>query len=66
MSNEMPFLNIQYNYVSMCLKTTPNNKKMSLLEIIKEPWPWYVSGPLIGLTVPISVSYTHLTLPTKA
>ena len=53
MSNEMPFLNIQYNYVSMCLKTTPNNKKMSLLEIIKEPWPWYVSGPLIGLTVPI-------------
>src|SRR3954470_12050058 len=26
---------------------------MNLLEIIKEPWPWYVSGPLIGLTVPI-------------
>ncbi len=26
---------------------------MSILEIIKEPWPWYVSGPLIGLTVPI-------------
>lgn len=23
-----------------------------MLEIIKEPWPWYVSGPLIGLTVP--------------
>jgi len=25
---------------------------MSLLEWIKQPWPWYVAGPLIGLTVP--------------
>ncbi len=25
---------------------------MSLLEFIKQPWPWYVAGPLIGLTVP--------------
>lgn len=24
-----------------------------MLEIIKEPWPWYVAGPLIGLTVPV-------------
>lgn len=24
-----------------------------MLDIIKEPWPWYVAGPLIGLTVPI-------------
>ena len=23
-----------------------------MLEFIKEPWPWYVAGPLIGLTVP--------------
>lgn len=23
-----------------------------MLEIIKEPWPWYVAGVLIGLTVP--------------
>lgn len=22
-------------------------------EIIKQPWPWYVAGPLIGLTVPV-------------
>ena len=22
-------------------------------EIIKQPWPWWVSGPLIGLTVPV-------------
>ena len=25
---------------------------MNILEIIKQPWPWYVAGPLIGLTVP--------------
>lgn len=23
-----------------------------MLEIIKQPWPWYLAGPLIGLTVP--------------
>jgi uncharacterized protein len=24
-----------------------------ILEMIREPWPWYVGGPLIGLTVPL-------------
>lgn len=24
-----------------------------MLEILAKPWPWYVAGPLIGLTVPI-------------
>jgi uncharacterized protein len=23
-----------------------------MLELMKQPWPWYVAGPLIGLTVP--------------
>lgn len=23
-----------------------------MLEWIKQPWPWYVAGPLVGLTVP--------------
>ncbi len=23
-----------------------------LLQLVSQPWPWYVSGPLIGLTVP--------------
>ncbi|MFZ4927730.1 YeeE/YedE family protein [Chryseobacterium sp. Mn2064] len=23
-----------------------------MLELVKEPWPWYIAGPLIGLTVP--------------
>jgi len=23
-----------------------------MIDIIKQPWPWYVAGPLIGLTVP--------------
>ena len=25
----------------------------TILHILKEPWPWYVSGPLVGLIVPI-------------
>jgi uncharacterized membrane protein YedE/YeeE len=25
---------------------------MNIIEIIKQPWPWYIAGPLIGLTVP--------------
>jgi len=25
---------------------------MSFIELIRQPWPWYVAGPLIGLTVP--------------
>lgn len=24
-----------------------------MLEFLKQPWPWYVAGPLIGLTVPV-------------
>ena len=23
-----------------------------MLDFLKEPWPWYVAGPIIGLTVP--------------
>ncbi len=23
-----------------------------MLELIRQPWPWYIAGPLIGLTVP--------------
>ncbi|MEQ1554921.1 MAG: YeeE/YedE thiosulfate transporter family protein [Ferruginibacter sp.] len=25
---------------------------MSIIDFVKQPWPWYVAGPLIGLTVP--------------
>ncbi len=25
---------------------------MDLLEFVRQPWPWYFAGPLIGLTVP--------------
>jgi uncharacterized protein len=25
---------------------------MSIIDLMKHPWPWYVAGPLIGLTVP--------------
>mgnify|MGYP002651388290 CR=1 FL=1 len=23
-----------------------------MLELLRQPWPWYIAGPLIGLTVP--------------
>lgn len=26
---------------------------MSVLHYLQEPWPWYIAGPLIGLTVPL-------------
>jgi hypothetical protein len=26
---------------------------MNVIDWIKQPWPWYVAGPLIGLTVPL-------------
>src|SRR5882757_5672819 len=25
---------------------------MQILEWLRQPWPWYVAGPLIGLSVP--------------
>ncbi|MCF0063979.1 YeeE/YedE family protein [Dyadobacter chenwenxiniae] len=25
---------------------------MEIIEVLRRPWPWYVAGPLIGLTVP--------------
>jgi uncharacterized protein len=26
---------------------------MGIVDFLREPWPWYVAGPLIGLTVPL-------------
>ena len=26
---------------------------MTLIDLLRHPWPWYISGPLIGLTVPL-------------
>lgn len=26
---------------------------MEILNVLRQPWPWYVAGPLIGLTVPL-------------
>ena len=26
---------------------------MGILDFLTQPWPWYVAGPLIGLTVPL-------------
>ena len=30
---------------------------MSVLEMLRQPWPWYVAGPLIGLVVPFVYWY---------
>lgn len=26
---------------------------MEIIEFLRQPWPWYISGPLLGLTVPM-------------
>lgn len=26
---------------------------MELFDLLRQPWPWYIAGPIIGLTVPI-------------
>lgn len=28
-----------------------------MLEFLKEPWPWYVAGPIIGLMVPLLLMF---------
>ena len=37
---------------SIRLYTFALKEAMQFIEILKQPWPWYVAGPLIGLTVP--------------
>lgn len=32
-----------------------------MLEILKNPWPWYIAGPLIGLTVPALLIFGNKT-----
>ena len=26
---------------------------MDILDVLRQPWPWYVAGPIVGLTVPL-------------
>lgn len=33
-----------------------------MMEFLKQPWPWYVAGPLIGLTVPALLILGNKTL----
>jgi uncharacterized membrane protein YedE/YeeE len=41
-----------YYYQRIVFKTI-NRTIMSFPEWLKQPWPWYVAGPLIGFTVPL-------------
>jgi len=34
---------------------------MTIIEFIKQPWPWYVAGPVIGLMVPILLIFGNKT-----
>ena len=34
------------------MQVPKKQNSMSVIELIKQPWPWYVAGPLIGLMVP--------------
>jgi len=33
-----------------------------MIEFLKQPWPWYIAGPLIGLTVPALLILGNKTL----
>ena len=35
---------------------------MNIIELIKQPWPWYVAGPLIGLMVPALLIFGNKSL----
>jgi len=34
---------------------------MSFIELVKQPWPWYVAGPIIGLMVPTLLIFGNKT-----
>lgn len=34
---------------------------MTIIELIKQPWPWYVAGPIIGLMVPALLIFGNKT-----
>ncbi|MDQ6889255.1 MAG: YeeE/YedE family protein, partial [Bacteroidota bacterium] len=33
-----------------------------MIDFLKQPWPWYITGPLIGLTVPALLILGNKTL----
>jgi uncharacterized protein len=39
--------------LSARVKRIINNSKIVLMELLLKPWPWYIAGPVIGLTVPL-------------
>lgn len=34
---------------------------MNFIELVKQPWPWYIAGPLIGLMVPTLLIFGNKT-----
>lgn len=35
--------------------------QMSIIDYIRQPWPWYVAGPIIGLMVPVLLIFGNKT-----
>jgi uncharacterized protein len=53
------------------LKLNPNlcikqNEADNMLDFLQQPWPWYVSGPLIGLMVPTLLIFGNKTFGVSA
>ncbi|MEP6712398.1 MAG: YeeE/YedE thiosulfate transporter family protein [Ferruginibacter sp.] len=48
-SRHPKLLNKTNKYFAYALTT----KRRMMLAFLKQPWPWYVAGPLIGLMVPV-------------
>lgn len=46
-------MNLGTQYLKILVSQNLKIKKMNIIDLIKEPWPWYLAGPLIGLTVPV-------------
>ena len=46
------WLHFDWWYKTTCKYSTFIKKTFEMADFIRHPWPWYIAGPLIGLTVP--------------
>ena len=43
---------LQLYYKMIFLHLSVNDNKLTMIEILRAPWPWYTAGIIIGLIVP--------------
>jgi uncharacterized protein len=41
------------NITLISINKIETNQRMNIINWLSQPWPWYISGPLIGLMVPV-------------